>query len=379
MDFQGKRCAVVGLGRENTPLLPFLSSRGARVWAFDRQTADQMGDRLRQWAGLGLRWSLGPGYLEPLAVESFDYVFLTPGMVKDLPEIGAAADRGARVIGQVGLFLHLCPAPVIGITGSSGKSTTTSLIGHILESGGDRPVFVGGNIGRVLLEDLDRIPAESWVVLELSSFQLELSDRSPQIAVLLNIRPNHLDIHGTMAAYSAAKRRIYRFQTVDDLLVIPAEEAGPGGAAAAAAGRVVVCSIDSDAPAAPGAERPGDGVMRLAGKSIVWEQGGTHEHIMDAADVPLRGPHNVLNVLAAAAVTRSCGISAAAIAAAVRTFRPLEHRLEPVGEIAGVGYYNDSIATAPDRSIAALATFPENVVLIAGGYDKGVAFDDLAE
>src|SRR5690606_21894390 len=212
VDWRGRRVAVVGLGRENVPLARYLMARGARVTGFDRQDPGDLPAPARALAALGVRLIGGPGYREELAAGDFEAAVLTPGMAQDGPEIQALRDRGTLITSQTNLFLQRCRAPVVGITGSSGKSTTTTLVGRILEADGRRPVYVGGNIGRVLIEQVDEIEPDARVVLELSSFQLELVDRSPHIGVLLNLRPNHLDVHASMAAYEAAKRRIFAYQ-----------------------------------------------------------------------------------------------------------------------------------------------------------------------
>lgn len=415
MEFRGKRCAVVGLGTENLPLVPFLLDRGARVSVLDRQDrhslAERLGSRFGEFSRRGVAWHTGPGYLQPLAPEvapgsegfpePFDYVFLTPGMVKDVPRVEAARRRGSRIMGQMTLFLRLCPAPVIGVTGSSGKSTTTSLITRMLEEAG-RTVFTGGNIGRVLLPRLGEMTADDVVVLELSSFQLELVDRSPRVAVFLNLRPNHLDIHGTFAAYRDAKEQIFRHQGEGDVLIIPAAEAETADWLRAAPGRVVLFGggegAAADAPAAGGSSAGAAGrtpppeqhspgpYSKVAGRvtvrdgRIVMASGGGGEEVIAAVDdIPLKGRHNVSNVMAAAAAAAAFGVPADAMARAVASFAPLEHRLEPVARIGGVDYYNDSIATAPDRTAAALDAFDRPVVLLAGGSDKGIRFDGLAE
>lgn len=376
---RGARAAVVGIGVENTPLVEFLARHGAQVTACDGKEADAL-EAYRRLGSLPVHWSLGPGYLEPLVREAFDFVFLTPGLIKDRPEIKAAKARGARITGQVDLFLSLCPAPVIGITGSSGKSTTTSLLGDILAAGG-APVHVGGNIGRVLLPDLPAIEAGHQVVLELSSFQLELVHRSPQTAVLLNIRPNHLDIHGSFEAYREAKANIARHQGPDDFFVFAAHEPEAAAVAGQTPARLVAFGPE---PPVPPPDAPADhwsrrlrGWAAVVDGQIVFQRGGEREVIMPVAEVPLMGRHNLANVLAAVAVGRLRGIDPAAMAGAITAFRPLEHRLEPVVTWRGVEFYNDSVATAPDRTAAALAAFDRPIVLLAGGYDKGIPFNGL--
>ncbi|HLN64424.1 MAG TPA: Mur ligase family protein, partial [Symbiobacteriaceae bacterium] len=210
MDFAGKHAVVVGIGISNMPLIRYLLSKGAQVTACDRKSEADLGERAAELRQLGVALATGPDYLAPLA--QHDLIFLTPGIPKHLPEIVAARERGAALLGEIGLVLEGCKAPVIGITGSAGKTTTTTLIGEIMKEAG-REVYVGGNIGTPLIEKVEAIPAEAAVVLELSSFQLQLAgSRSPNISVITNITPNHLDVHASMDEYIAAKQNIYRFQ-----------------------------------------------------------------------------------------------------------------------------------------------------------------------
>ena len=205
-----ERAAVVGIGISNMALIRYLVARGVRVTACDRTFAEKLGERAAELARLGVPLVAGEGYLEPLA--DHDLIFLTPGMPKHLPEIEAARRRGAAISGEIGLVLDLCRAPVIGVTGSAGKTTTTTLIGEILRAAG-RETYVGGNIGTPLIEQVEAIPPEAVVVLELSSFQLQLVHRSPHIAVVTNVSPNHLDVHATMEEYVEAKKAIFRRQS----------------------------------------------------------------------------------------------------------------------------------------------------------------------
>lgn len=363
--------AVVGLGRENVPLARYLMARGARVTGFDRQDPGDLPAPARALAALGVRLIGGPGYLEELAAGDFEAAFLTPGMAKDGPEIQALRDRGTLITSQTNLFLQRCRAPVVGITGSSGKSTTTTLVGRILEADGRRPVYVGGNIGRVLIEQVDEIEPDARVVLELSSFQLELVDRSPHIGVLLNLRPNHLDVHASMAAYEAAKRRIFAYQRPEagDVAVLGCDDPTVRAMVPAAPARVSCFGLR-------------EGVTHGATLRDGWVglvDGDRWQPVLPAAEVALPGTHNTLNVLAAVAAAAACGAAPEAMRAGVAGFTGLEHRLQLVAEIDGRRFVNDSIATAPDRAAAALAAFSEPVVWIAGGYDKGVPFDELAE
>lgn len=368
MDVHGRRVAVVGVGVSNTPLIRYLVQKGARVTACDKQDAAQLGERYAQLRALGVDFALGAGYLDPL--ETAELIFLTPGMKKDLPAVAAARARGAVISGEIPLLLRLCRAPVIGITGSAGKTTTTALVGRILAAAG-RQVYVGGNIGQPLIEQVESIPADAVVVLELSSFQLELVDKSPHIGALLNLSPNHLDIHGTYAAYTQAKARLLAFQGPGDWAVLNADRPDVAALARTARGQVALFSLSGE---------PGDGATGawLRGDEIVFRYHGQDFPITRRDAVRLPGRHNLENVLAAVTIASLAGASAAAARQVAAEFSGVEHRLETVAERGGVRWINDSIATAPDRTAAALRTVSGPVLLIAGGYDKHLPFAELA-
>lgn len=364
--------AVVGLGMNNQPLLPFLQSAGYEVAVADKKPAAELNAEIARMR-LPVRPTVysGPGYLDELADKGHpDIVFLTPGMVKTGPAILRLRSRGARITCETDTFLQHCSAPVIGITGSAGKTTTTTLVGAALREDGRHQVFVGGNIGHSLLADLEQITEDSWVVMELSSFQLELVDRSPQGAALLNLSPNHLDIHGTMEAYAQAKSRIFRYQTRDNWIVVPFGDPAVSDLLHGDPGRIIYFSIQDHRR--PGAFVSGDWIMFRDGQ-------GTVTRNVRVSAILLPGEHNLLNVLAAVAIVRMAGGSADAIASAVEKFHGVPHRLEKVREHDNILYINDSIATAPDRTMAALKAVSGPVVLIAGGYDKHLDYDGLGQ
>ncbi len=368
--WDGVDVAVVGLGTENMPLVRYLVGQGARVVACDRKGADEFGPQADELRRLGVRLVLGPDYLRGL--EGVRVAFVSPGIPKNLPALQAARRAGVRLSGQVDLFLRLCPAPVIGITGSAGKTTTTTLIGRMLKATG-RPVFVGGNIGEPLIERLGEIGPQAWVVLELSSFQLETTGVSPHGAVVTNITPNHLDVHESMEAYVAAKQRIVAFQGAGDFAVLNADDAVVSAMRDQTPGAVVWFGMQR--PRTPGAWLEGDRLM------VCLQEGGPAGggvELMRRSEIRLRGSHNVANVLAAAAAVLYAGCPVEGVREAVRSFTGVPHRLEEVARVDGVLYVNDSIATTPARAMAALASFAEPVVLIAGGYDKHLPFDELA-
>ncbi len=391
--------ALVGLGISNLAVARFLLRQGARVTVCDQKPAGELGERYRALAGAAVEWHLGPGYLEAIAPgpgrPAFDYIFLTPGMRKDLPEIHAARAHGARLDSEIGLFFRYCPAPIVGITGSAGKTTTTTLAGFILRETGRR-VHVGGNIGQPLLEELDAIGPEDLVVLELSSFQLQMLDRSPHVGVVLNLRPNHLDIHASFEEYAESKRNIIRFQGPGDVAVVNADDPAVAAWGEGAPGRVLRFSrreevgrgaflrrtqagtAEARAPGEPGGRVDPEALVVLRGVAPLLRE-GEEAAVGRAGEIPLPGAHNVSNVLAALVVGAACGAPLDRAWEAVRAFRGVEHRLELVHEVGGVRYYNDSIATAPDRTEAALDSFTDPIILIAGGYDKKIPFDGLAE
>jgi len=396
-ELRRRRIAIVGLGVSNQALLRFLLARGARqVAAGDMKTADQLGpstDWLRSVSGVDLRF--GDRYLDVLA--EADIVFLTPGIRKDLPEIAAARARGATITSEMGLFLQLCRARTVGVTASAGKTTTTALVGEMLFRSGHK-VFVGGNIGTPLIERVLDLGPDETVVLELSSFQLQLVDRSPNVGAVLNIAPNHLDVHRDMAEYVSAKKGIYRYQRPGDWAVFGADNAETLTMARERAG-MEGGPASGGGPALFGRSEPTGALNGFSVRARGWIEG---EHLVAAlpkrrggdgpepgrlepvrfcpvAGVRLRGEHNLLNLLAATLVSVLAGGRLEAAQQVAATFETIEHRLELVAEVGGVTFINDSIGTSPDRTEVALAAFPAPIHLILGGYDKKIPFDTLGE
>jgi UDP-N-acetylmuramoylalanine--D-glutamate ligase len=360
---KGKRVAVLGIGVSNTPLIHILLAAGVHVIACDRQTADRIpvAGELRA-AGAELR--LGPGYLDHL---SCDILYRTPGMRPDLPELVTAQENGAAITSEMESFFEVCPCPILGITGSSGKTTTATLLSEILTAGG-KTVHLGGNIGRPLLPSVPAMKPGDLVVAELSSFQLMTMRRSPQAAIVTNMVPNHLDVHTSMDEYITAKANIWKHQSPGDLAVFNADNAITRAMADQAPSRVVLFSVNGELP---------EGIF-LKGDQIIQRHGGEDTLLLSRGDIRLPGLHNVENVMAAAAIAADVGC-AASIPEAARVFAGVEHRCQLIRELGGVRYYNDSKATGPDQTIAALRGFPSDpsVILIAGGSDKHVPFDGL--
>ncbi|MGE5485534.1 MAG: UDP-N-acetylmuramoyl-L-alanine--D-glutamate ligase [Ignavibacteriales bacterium] len=363
MDWLGKKVAVVGMGLSNVPLARYLVHKGASVTGFDRKDADGIRAAYDELSRLGVDFSLGPGYLDRLV--GFHTVFLTPGMKKDLPQIIAARESGSEISSETRLFFDLCRATIVGVTGSAGKTTTTTLTGEFLKRDGTRRVWVGGNIGNPLIEKVEEIPVDSIVVLELSSFQLQTVDRSPGVSIITNISPNHLDVHSSMDEYIEAKKNIFRFQSGGDVAVLNADNPVTAGMAGDCPAGVLMFSRRNRA----------SGAYVDGGRIVLGFGGG--ESVIPVKDIRIPGLHNVENALAASTAAAWLGAKPGDIAAVLRTFPGVEHRLELVREKDGVRFYNDSIATAPDRTIAALNTIEGPKVLILGGYDKHLPFDEL--
>jgi len=363
---QGLRVLILGLAREGASLARFFAHRGARVTVTDAQPADRLESRIRSIGDTSVQLALGGDH--PELVAQADMFFVSPGVPETNPVYRAALDARLPIRSMTTLFFDLCPAPIVGITGSSGKTTTTGLIGRILRHAG-RDVVVGGNIGEPMLDLLTDIGPRTVVVLELSSFQLSILERGPRIAVITNITPNHLDRHGTMEDYIAAKRRIVQYQGPGDYAVLNALDSEVMNFA-----RCTPASIRCFAPDGEMA----DGATTRAEMAGVMRNGVFHS-VLPVSDIPLLGRHNVENVLAALAASDVLGVAEDAMERAVRSFRPAPHRLQTVAEHAGVRYIDDSIATSPARAGVALQSLTAPVILIAGGRDKNLPWEDFAE
>ena len=357
-----KTVAVIGIGISNTPLLELLLAEGIRVTACDKRSREQMGEQAEHLEQLGCELHLGADYLKGLDA---DVIFRTPGLRPDVPEIAACVDRGAVLASEMEVFFEVCPCPIIAVTGSDGKTTTTTIIAELLKAAGKR-VWVGGNIGHPLLCEADGMLPTDCAVLELSSFQLMTMKRSPHIAVVTNLAPNHLDVHRDMAEYVAAKENIFRHQSGEDVAVFNADNDITAEQSRRAPGRARLFSRQGEVA---------DGVF-LRGEDIVCRSGGHERVIMTTGDIKIPGVHNVENYMAAIAAVDGL-VPDAVIRDFAREFGGVEHRIELVRTYRGVRYYNDSIASSPSRTIAGLRSFREKVILIAGGYDKHIPFDVL--
>ena len=355
---RGKTVAVIGIGVSNTPLVKLLCREGISVTACDRRSRADLGELAGELEGAGAALQLGDGYLENLTQ---DVIFRTPGLRPDVPQLREAVARGSVLTSEMEEFFHVCPCPIIAVTGSDGKTTTTTIIAELLRAAG-KTVHVGGNIGHPLLCEAGEMAQTDWAVLELSSFQLMTMDLSPHIAVMTNLAPNHLDVHKSMEEYIAAKENVYLHQSPSGKLVVNMDNAITHSFVGKAKGRVEEFSRFGI---------PENGVYLQDG--TIYRNG---KKIMDAADIRIPGVHNIENYMAAACAVEGFA-SDADIDAVACSFGGVEHRIELVRELDGVRYYNDSIASSPTRTIAGLHSFDRRVILIAGGYDKHIPFDAL--
>ena len=359
---RNKRVAVIGIGVSNTPLIDRLLAEGISVTACDKRTREQMGEQAEDLERRGCRLRLGADYLDGIDA---DVIFRTPGLRPDVPQLAAAVAAGAELTSEMEVFFRVCPCPIIAVTGSDGKTTTTTIIAELLKAAG-RTVWVGGNIGHPLLCEADGMRPEDYAVLELSSFQLMTMTQSPHIAVVTNLAPNHLDMHRDMAEYVAAKENIFRHQRAGDVAVFNGDNAITAEQAGRALGRSRRFSRR---------EEVADGVF-LRGEDIVCRGPEGERVVLRTSDIRIPGVHNVENYMAAIAAVDGL-VPDETIRDLARSFGGVEHRIELVRTYRGVRYYNDSIASSPSRTIAGLRSFPEKVILIAGGYDKHIPFDVL--
>ncbi|HIE39688.1 MAG TPA: UDP-N-acetylmuramoyl-L-alanine--D-glutamate ligase [Anaerolineales bacterium] len=364
-ELRGKRVVILGLARQGTALARFLVRAGAEVTVSDLKDGAALTDRMAELADLPIRYVLG-GHPESL-LEGVDLVCLSGGVPLDAPIVAEARRRSIPLSNDAQLFLKRCPAPVVGITGSAGKTTTTALVGQMCRAAGFT-TWVGGNIGNPLIADLDRIGPDDRVVMELSSFQLEIMTVSPPVAAVLNITPNHLDRHRTMENYIAAKRAIVAYQGPEDYAVLGFDDANARALALETQARPIFFS---------GGAEVDEGAYKTNGE-LALRIDGTDMPICRVEEVRLRGYHNLLNILAACAIGGVVGVSVEAMREAIHTFTGVEHRLERVREWRGVQWYDDSIATAPERVVAALRSFEEPLILLAGGRDKDLPWEAFA-
>ncbi len=358
----GKKILVLGLGVSNRPLVRMLLRRGLDVTGCDATPYEKLDDEVLSLERSGCRLKTGPGYLDGL---SGDVVFRTPGLHPARPELAALREAGAQITSEMEAFFRVCPCRIIAVTGSDGKTTTTTLIAEFLKQAGKR-VWLGGNIGTPLLPLAEQMEPEDFAVVELSSFQLMNFPLSPQIAVITNLAPNHLDVHKDMEEYVDAKKNVFLHQGPKDVLILNMDNALTHNMAAEAPGRCLEFSRQN-VPVRGAYAR--DGVL-------LWVENEFKTLIMPQSEILLPGLHNVENYLAAICAVYPF-VSLRDIRYVAKNFAGVEHRIELVRVKDGVRFYNDSIASSPSRTIAGLRCFTEKVILIAGGYDKQIPYDAL--
>lgn len=352
----GKNIDVIGIGISNIPLIELLCDNGAKVFALDKRKREELGDIADELEKKGVTLLLGEDYLKNI---SSDIIFKTPGLRFDVPELLKAKERGALITSEMEVFCEVCPAKIIAVTGSDGKTTTTTLIGKMLKEAG-HTVWVGGNIGTPLLSKTPEIKKDDFVVLELSSFQLHTMKASPYVSVITNISPNHLDVHKDYEEYIDAKKNIYIYQDNSSKLILNMDNdvtktfSGNGKT-------VFFSRYNSDAD------------LYINDENYIVLN---NKPILNIKDIRIPGMHNVENYMSAIAAVYEY-VSTDDIVNVAKTFGGVEHRIEFVREVDGVRYYNSSIDSSPNRTINTLKVFDQRVILIAGGKDKGIPYDEI--
>ncbi len=358
--FENKTVSVIGLGVSNTPLISWLLSRGAYVTARDRKSYEALPEKVRELSHNRLSFVCGADeYLEGI---NDDYIFRSPGIRFDIPQIAEAVKNGSVLTSEMEQFFELCPGKIIGVTGSDGKTTTTTLVYKCLcAQYGEDKVFVGGNIGKPLLPELDKMDKDTFAVVELSSFQLHTMKRSPDISIITNLSPNHLDYHKGMEEYVEAKTNIFIHAKAGSVLVLNGENE-------------ITSKLGTKAPSGvevryflKGNTEVNDGYIEYEG-----------ERVLKTSDILIPGRHNIENYAGVITMLRGI-VDDDIIRNIARTFGGVEHRIELVRVLDGVKYYNSSIDSSPTRTTAALRSFNEKLIVICGGYDKKIPFEPLAK
>lgn len=363
---KGKYVAIMGMGVSNTPLIRYLMDLDANITVFDKKTEDELGKSLiEEYVLQGVQFSLGENYMDNL--HGYDVIFRSPGIRPDIPPIQKEVERGAILTSEIEKLIELCPSKVIGVTGSDGKTTTTTLIYMMLKEEGYN-CYLGGNIGTPLFAKIDDMTPEDIIVLELSSFQLMTLTKSPNIAVVTNVSPNHLDIHKSYEEYIEAKKNIFRFQNENDIVVLNYDNDITKDFAFESKGEVRFFSRKQELE---------KGVFVENNCIKILDENGKKD-VINIDDILLLGMHNVENACTAIAAVKDL-VSTEKIVKVLTTFKGVEHREEFVRELNGVKWYNDSIGSSPTRTIAGLASFKTKVVLIAGGYDKHLDYTDMGK
>lgn len=370
-EFKGKHIGVLGISTEGCDTVRFLHKRGAIITCCDRRTKVALGQSYRQLSKLGVSFQLGEGYLHNLS--AFESLVRTPGMSPRLPELLEYRKNGGRITSLTKIFFEECRAPIIGVTGTKGKGTTSTLIARILKEGG-KSVYLGGNVGTPLLSKVDAIQSNDWVVLELSSFQLEDLTQSPHIAVVLRTSEDHLanfdklatNFHPTKEAYVEAKKSLVRYQTTKDAAVVNGDDP---------TARLFTKETKAKCYVFSASDISVDAFVK--DHAVYLRTSHDTTKICEKRDIKLLGDHNLENIAAASLAAFAAGIPAVAIARAARTFQGLEHRLEIVRTLKGVTYVNDTFSTVPETTIAAMKSFNKPMILILGGSEKGSDFAQM--
>ena len=368
-NWNGTRTLILGAARQGIALTRWLSRHGSNVTLSDSRTADQLAAARASLADTNVQWAVGGHPLELL--NNVDVLCLSGGVPLTLPIVQEAIKRGIPLSNDTQVFMEVVPCKTIGITGSAGKTTTTTLVGEMAKLSSQRSVFVGGNIGDPLINYVDDMTADDLAILEISSFQLEQMTISPNISAILNITPNHLDRHGTMEAYTNAKARILDFQSSKDIAVLGHDDPGAWNLRNKVKGKLLTFSLHDLDEGFDGAYLH-DGLLNL-------RDGNAYLPLLLREKIQLPGNHNVANVLAAFSIGHAAGFRLDDMLEAVEEFRGVPHRLELVRELRGVRWYNGSIATAPERSMADIHSFTEPIVLMLGGRDKDLPWDGIAK
>lgn len=361
---KGKYVAIMGMGVSNTPLIKYLLDLDVNITVFDKKTEEELGKALiEEYVLQGINFSLGEDYLENL--HGYDVIFRTPGMRPDFPAIQKEIERGAKLTSEIEMLIELAPAKIIAVTGSDGKTTTTTLIHKMLVEEGYH-CYLGGNIGTPIFAQIDEMRPEDIIVLELSSFQLMTLKKSPNIAVVTNVSPNHLDVHKSYEEYIEAKKNIFKYQLENDVVILNYDNDITHEFASEIENEVRFFSTKS---------KLDDGVI-LEDNEIKIVKNKEKIPVINTNEILLLGKHNIENACTAIAAVRDL-VTIESIQNVLTTFKGVEHRMEFVRELDGVRWYNDSIGSSPTRTIAGLASFKEKVVLIAGGYDKHLDYTDM--
>ena len=363
---KNRKVAIIGLGVSNLPLLDYMHEIGAKVTVFDNRIIEDIPkETIKKITDYAMDFSFGPNNLTKLT--GFDIIFRSPSCMPTLPELQKEVERGAILTTEIEMLMKLCPGKIIGVTGSDGKTTTTTLVYEILKENGYH-CYLGGNIGTPLFTKLKEMTKEDIIVLELSSFQLMGMEISPDISIITNISPNHLNVHKDYEEYINAKKNIFKYQNKEGIVVLNYDNPITRAAGAEANGKVIYFSSK---------HKLEDGV--IIDQDVIKEcNDKLRRHILNTKEVALRGIHNYENICAAIAATKSL-VAIEDCVSAVKNFKGVQHRLEFIREIDGVKWYNDSIGTSPTRTIAGLKSFEERIVLIAGGYDKHLDYTPIAK